>query len=501
MSRVQETVFEKVHAGFHQPRTLTYRVTQSLVWGLIVISILPLVIEPWVSEDDQHWLLVVDSILLGLLALELLLRVASYRPPELEVFDKPPMGRLRTHVVGRIRFLLQPLVLVDLVSVLALVPALRGLRALRLLRLLRTVRIFRYANPFTRVIHALDRDRMLFNFAFGFLGVEIVIGGLSMFLLEQAHNPKINHVSDGIWWAIVTLTTVGFGDITPVTGLGRVVAGVLMVSGMFTLALFAGIVGHSLLGAVLSIREEQFRMRDYVNHIVVCGYDESFGMLLDTLHNEFALEEVPVVVLAPGERPPTLSSDVHWVPGDPTKESELDKVCMTQAMAVIVPGERGVSAQRADATTILIAFTIRAYLQTHTTFERQRPVYVVVEILDAENVAHARTAGADEVIETRRVGYSMLAHAIHDHGTAAFLSDVIIAGDNNAYVGLIPPDLELPTTFGELSRCDAMQRRGAMVVGIRRGVSDDEINPPGSMTVDEGMLVLYLAKKRVLEAP
>lgn len=95
---------------------------------------------------------------------------------------------------------------------------------------------------------------MLFTFAFSALGAATLLGGTSIYLIEVGRNPTIQTLGDGIWWALVTLTTVGFGDINPVSGLGRVVGGVLMVAGMFTLALFAGIVGQTILRAVLSIR-------------------------------------------------------------------------------------------------------------------------------------------------------------------------------------------------------------------------------------------------------
>ncbi len=183
--------------------------------------------------------------------------------------------------------------LVDIVAVLALFPELRGLRVLRLLR---TTRIFRYRNPFAIVMQTLEENGLLFGFAFSVLGVTTLLGGVSIYLIEAKQNPSIESVLDGIWWALVTITTVGFGDITPVTLLGRIVGGVLMVAGMFTLALFAGIVSSSLVSGMLSIREEQFRMSDYVNHIVVCGYDESTHLLLETLKQGTDLTKNRVVV-------------------------------------------------------------------------------------------------------------------------------------------------------------------------------------------------------------
>jgi hypothetical protein len=65
------------------------------------------------------------------------------------------------------------------------------------------------------------------------------------------------------------------------------------------------------------------------------------------------------------ERPRDLPPDFLWVEGDPTKESELDKVRLTHAAAVIVSGARDISPQAADAATILTVFTIRAYMNRH----------------------------------------------------------------------------------------------------------------------------------------
>ena len=491
---------ELIRASFHQPRARAYSIVQTFVWVLIVLSIALLPLETLLNKRYEPLVARIDQVILGLFAVELFLRVVSYHPPELNVFKAPPFGLLRMHVLARLRYLVEPLVLVDIVTLLALVPALRGLRALRLLRLLRTLTVFRYANPFAGLLHALERDRLLFMFAFSFLGIEVIVGGTSMYWVELGQNPKISSLSDGMWWAIVTITTVGYGDITPVSSLGRIVAGILMVGGMFTLALFAGIVGHSLLSAVLSIREEQFRMSDYVNHIVVCGYDEGSGMLLETLQREIDTEQTKIVLLSDRDRPPEVPSAFHWVRGDPTKESELDKVRVSRAAAVVVAGQRSIPPQLADATTILIVFTLRAFLSKRKEGHRLRPVYVIAEVLDAENVEHARAAGADEVIETRLVAFSLLAHAITYHGTADTLSRVIVSGENNLYVGKIPIQIEEKMTYQQLMRELRLGEQGALVIGVRRK-GREELNPRASLRVDNHTELLYLARERLLDPP
>ena len=398
------SVRDSLHAAFHDPRTHAYKVVESVVWTLIFLSVAVLIAEPFFEEGSRGDVILgrIDRVLLWMFAIEVTTRILTFRPPELQVFKKPPLGRLRSEVFSRIRFALTPMMLIDILTVLALVPALRGLRVLRLLRLLRTAKLFRYANPFRGLMSAFEEDRLLFTFAFSVLGTETILGGISLYLVERNSNLEISTIGDGLWWALVTITTVGFGDITPVTTVGRVIGGAMMIGGLFTLALFAGIVGHSLLNAVLSIREEQFRMSGYVNHIVVCGYEMGSGMLLDVLSGEINPEEQRIVLFGPYERPNGLPPEFMWVQGDPTKESELDKARIAHASTVIVTGSRRVVPQQADATTILTVFTIRSALKkSSVATKRKKPVRVIAEVLDSENVQHARTAGSDEVIETR----------------------------------------------------------------------------------------------------
>ena len=493
-----------MHQGFHAPHTRAYFWTQSVVWFLIGLSIALLVLDAFFDrgEPGREMLLLLDNVILVLFAIEWVARVATFWPPTLRVFKRAPIGKLRAHILARLRYAAAPMQLIDLLAILAVFPGLRGLRALRLLRLLRSTKAFRYANPFSSFVQALESNTLLFTFAFSLLALETVVGGLTLFLTESAAQEGMT-AADGLWWALVTITTVGYGDVTPVTGLGRIVGGFLMVGGMITLGLFAGIIGHSLVSAVLTIREEQFRMSDYVNHLVVCGYDDTTHLLLEALTTELDLDETRVVLFADMEQPRDLPHDFLWVRGDPTKQSELDKVRLTHATAVIVAGDRTAPPQKADATTILIVFTIRSYMREHREImaARWRALYVVAEILDSENVEHARKAGANEVVETRRLGSSMLAHSIRYHGAADVLSHVLLAGSHNLYLGLIPGDPVPDEQYRPMLRRLALAEHGALVLGLRLSDGSELINPRQDFVFPKDALLIYLAEKPVLEPP
>ena len=274
-----------------------------------------------------------------------------------------------------------------------------------------------------------------------------------------------------------------------------------MVSGMFLLALFAGMVGTSLVSAVIGVRDEQFRMSGYIGHIVILGYDRGSEMLLDTIDQEMTAHTVEIVILAGTERPLAVPPRFAWVQGDPTKESELEKVRLQHANKAIVVGSREDAPQKADAVTILTLFTVRSYMDKLGRGDKRTvPLYVVAEILDQENVGHASAAGADEVIETNRLGFSLIAHSISVPGSGTIMSMVASSGSQSLYVGpwSPPADGPQPVCFEEWQH-EVKVATGALVIGVRDDQGRDMLNPAATLAVAPGAGLIYLAPGPVLD--
>ncbi len=482
----------RVHDAFHVPSTRDFQVTTQVVGALVALSVALLLVEILLPAAWRGWIKVVDRAILVVFAAEFLLRVGSYVPPRLRVQALTPTQRLAVHVTGRLRYCAQPLVLVDLVTLLGAHPGLRGLRAVRLLRLLRSPRLLKYANPFEGIARALEENAILYAFGGSVFLATVLVGAIGFYLSEHGANPAAEHLSDAVWWSVVTVTTVGYGDLVPKTDTGRLIAAALMVSGMITLALFAGIVSSSLMSTVISLRVEAFRMSDTLGHVVVCGYEPGSQLLLDALLAELG-DQRRIVLFGPRERPTDVPPEFQWLEGDPTKESELDKVRLGDADALIVVGSRSELPQTADARTILAIFTARRYLRAHEG-RRLRPVYVVAEILDSENVDHARTAGANEVVETRRIGFHLLAHSVREPGTATLLGELADVAHHSVHVGVV----SRPAPYRDLV-ARLLLEHGVTVIGVRDASGRDHIAPPGDRWVDASDEVLYIATAAVLE--
>jgi voltage-gated potassium channel len=161
---------------------------------------------------------------------------------------------------ARLKYLLSPAGLVDLVAVLPfwfapLLP--NDLRVLQALRILRFFKIARYSPAMRSLLDVLYRERRaLFGCVVITLGTALVAAAL-MHLAEGRVQPdKLGTIPDALWWAIVTLGTIGYGDVVPVTALGKLIATVTIFLGLIMIALPVGIIATAF--------AEQIHRRDFI---------------------------------------------------------------------------------------------------------------------------------------------------------------------------------------------------------------------------------------------
>jgi voltage-gated potassium channel len=163
---------------------------------------------------------------------------------------------------GRLRWAVTPIAIADLLAVLpfffsAVGVDLRAARMLRLLRLLLTMKLGRYSAALQTIARVVRRrsDELLTMLII--LGGLLVFAASFLYLAERDAQPEtFGSIPAAMWWAIVTLTTVGYGDVYPVTVLGRTLAGVIAVLGVGTLAFPTALLGAAFMEEMKSERAD-----------------------------------------------------------------------------------------------------------------------------------------------------------------------------------------------------------------------------------------------------
>jgi voltage-gated potassium channel len=173
-------------------------------------------------------------------------------------------GRYRAPVSGRLRYMRSFFALVDLLAVLPAILGVLGasdLRVLRLLRLLRMLKLTRHSTIFSLLWAVVREEARSIAAVLFILALTLTMSSALMYMAEGDAQPgKFNSIPAAMWWAIVTLTTVGYGDMVPVTVFGKILGGIVSVVGIGTLALFSGLITVSFMDQLRHRREQYHRV-------------------------------------------------------------------------------------------------------------------------------------------------------------------------------------------------------------------------------------------------
>jgi voltage-gated potassium channel len=165
-------------------------------------------------------------------------------------------------VIGRIRFLLSPITIADVLAflpelvVMFVAPQLAGgwLAAMRALRLFRLFKLARYVPAFAIVGAAVARSWAPLVAALAVATTQLYVAAMLLFFIEGEAKPEaFGSITRAFWWAVVTLTTVGYGDVYPETTLGRIAGGLVAIAGIGIVAMPTGILASAF--------AEEFRER------------------------------------------------------------------------------------------------------------------------------------------------------------------------------------------------------------------------------------------------
>lgn len=334
--------------------------------------------------------------------------------------------------------------------------------------------------------------RTLFRNSFFQVGIGLLItmifGGIVLQWLETGDISKGNNP---FWWAIVTMTTVGYGDFSPETPEGRVFAVLIM---------FAGITLVSLLTASISsifvaqkIREGKgLEKLDLTNHIVICGWNMNADKLINSLYelkseknnfdlvlvNELSEEEINQV------KSRFSKIKIHFVAGDFTQEETLLRASVISSSSVIViPNNLNNDNESHDEKTIFATLTIKSI---------DASIRVVAYLLDRENLTHIKRAEADEVVVSDDFSLNILASHIVDPGVPQVSNHLINTSSDSRLKRKPIPGNYIGKKYSELFdyyRAD----NGSLLIGLY--YEDENLGIGSILSSDTSSLDKFIEQK------
>ncbi len=237
-----------------EPEDRVSRAVDAFILGLILLNVLAIVVETLEVFHARYelWFTGFELFSVGFFTVEYLLRIWSCT-----------INPAYTGASGRARFARTPLAIIDLLAFLPFYLSLgavdlRFLRLLRIFRIFRLAKLYRYLTAlrtFHRVLLA-KKEELLVTLLILF--VLLVFSSTLVYYAEHEAQPEaFSSIPAAMWWGIATLTTVGYGDIYPVTPMGRTIASFITVLGIGMFALPTGILGSGFIEEIQARKEKK----------------------------------------------------------------------------------------------------------------------------------------------------------------------------------------------------------------------------------------------------
>jgi voltage-gated potassium channel len=316
----------------------------------------------------------------------------------------------------------------------------------------------------------------------------ILLYGTTGFLyFELPENPDLSW-SDGLWYSIVTMTTVGYGDLFPKTTAGRMLVGVpLMFLGI-------GLLGYALTviaAALITAKDKELKgMSSFElnGHLVIfnfpglakidrvlaeLGNDPAFGRETKVVLIDEELEELPPELVARG---------VHFVRGNPSRDTTLARAGIDRARHAVVLNKRP-GDPYADTLNVTIALAIEA---------RNHKINSVVECFDPATEELLRKAGCDRIVCTSRFDAYFVSQELLNPGVQEVMDELLssVQGQQLYVTPINQPEMQ---KFPDVAaRCRA---QGHLAIGIRRGAAPI-LNADPDLVLQPDDLVITIGPSR-----
>lgn len=394
-----------------------------------------------------------------------------------------PSQAFKTIFKQKLEFVVSPPAVIDL---LAIMPFFHELRMLRIFILFRVLKLFRYANSLRRFVSILASKKFELLTLALFALIMIMVSSVLIYVME-ANNPDspINTLFEALYWSVVTIFTVGYGDMVPVTPEGRTVAMIIIISGIAVISFATSIIVSAFTEKLDEIKEE--KMIDDVSKLgrfyLVCGY----GALTNEVVHRLRKESKQIVVLEEDTQKAKEAQD------DGMYVLNFDSASLHTYNTIRVNFERQVIAvillQDSDVANIYTALTIRE-------LDKKVPLHSILH--KPENRKKLSMAGIHEMVNPHElVGF--MSKMISNQPVAFEVIHALRSQQGGTVIEEMVLDSAMSKRFFELLLHPLFHQRLSML-GIYQSASETfAFNPQPSFEVQSGDVAIIVANRSLVE--